>query len=457
MTARSTPRRVAVIDIGKSSAKIAAVDLESMEEQVVARTPNEVISEGPYPHFDTERLWEFIQDGLADLAREGAPDAISVTAHGASGALLGADGSLALRVLDYEFPGPDTLSEEYGAVRPRFSETGSPRLPGGLNLGAQLYWQSRTFPEAFGRTVKILTYPQYWSYRLSGVAANEATSLGTHTDLWSPAKRDFSSLVDRLGWRNLMAPLHSAGERLGPVLPVLARRLGLAEETPVLCGIHDSNASLYPHLVLRAAPFTVVSTGTWVVAMAVGGDTVKLDPARDTLINVNAFGDPAPSARFMGGRTFSLLLGDQAPEPDEADVSRVLSTPVILTPSVVKSSGPYPDREARWLPGEPEGKGQRFAAVSFHLAMMTSICLELAGARGETIVEGPFCANGCFTRMLATATERPVLVSKGGTGTSVGAALLFAAAGQVSLGPQTTISPEPAWADYVARWRAAAV
>jgi hypothetical protein len=36
--------------------------------------------------------------------------------------------------------------------------------------------------------------------------------------------------------------------------------------------------------------------------MAVGGWAVKLGPARDTLIDVNAFGDPVPSARFMGGR-----------------------------------------------------------------------------------------------------------------------------------------------------------
>ena len=28
-------------------------------------------------------------------------------------------------------------------------------------------------------------YPQYWAYRLTGVLANEVTSLGCHTDLWN--------------------------------------------------------------------------------------------------------------------------------------------------------------------------------------------------------------------------------------------------------------------------------
>ena len=59
-----------------------------------------------------------------------------------------------------------------------------------------------------------------------------------------------------------------------------------------------------------AKPFSVVSTGTWVIAMAVGGAAVELDPARDTLVNVNAFGEPVPSARFMGGREFATLVGE---------------------------------------------------------------------------------------------------------------------------------------------------
>ena len=44
--------------------------------------------------------------------------------------------------------------------------------------------------------------------------------------------------------------------------------------------------------------------------MAMGARKVALDEARDTLINVNALGDPVPSARFMGGRAFSTLIPD---------------------------------------------------------------------------------------------------------------------------------------------------
>jgi hypothetical protein len=41
---------------------------------------------------------------------------------------------------------------------------------------------------------------------------------------------------------------------------------------------------------------------------------VALDPARDVLVNVNALGQPVPSARFMGGREYELIrAGDASP------------------------------------------------------------------------------------------------------------------------------------------------
>ncbi len=105
-----------------------------------------------------------------------------------------------------------------------------------------------------------------------------------------PASGQLLALADHLGIRDRFAAPVPPGTILGPVLPEVARRTGLAPDTPVAAGIHDSNASLVPHLIDRHAPFGVVSTGTWVVVMAVGGRAVTLDPARDTLVNVNAMG-----------------------------------------------------------------------------------------------------------------------------------------------------------------------
>ncbi|AZO71803.1 MULTISPECIES: FGGY-family carbohydrate kinase [unclassified Mesorhizobium] len=447
---------VAVIDIGKTNAKVALVDLAAMQEVALRRTANAVATDGPYPHHDIEWLWTFILDSLAELNRERAIDAVSITTHGATAVLVDAEGGLALPVLDYEFSGPDDFAEDYDLIRPPFVETGTPRLPAGLNIGAQLFWQQRRFPEEFARATAIGMYPQYWALRLTGVAANEVTSLGCHTDLWNPWKSDYSTLVDKMGWRRLMAPVRPAKERLGPILPAIARRTGLDPQTPVFCGLHDSNASLLPHLLVDLPPFSVVSTGTWVVSMAVGGKMVELDPARDTLVNVNALGDPVRSARFMGGREFSLLTEDRPQHWTEDDVAVVLAQKASLLPSTQQGSGPFPHRAAQWRDAEDLSPGQRFAAISFYLALMTATCLDLIGGDGPTTVEGPFAQNRLFIRMLAAATGRAVVASETSTGTSIGAALLASDGAAVMSKCQRTEPPaERVWGDYARAWRQA--
>jgi sugar (pentulose or hexulose) kinase len=372
--------------------------------------------------------------------------------------LVDAGGGLALPVLDYEHDGPEEISALYDAARPPFAETGSPRLPLGLTLGAQLFWQFHRFPEA-ARTASIIPYPQYWSFRLSGARATEATSLGTHTDLWEPRARRFSSLVQGQGWDRLMPPIRRAADVLGTVTPEVAAATGLDPATPVFCGIHDSNASLLPHLVTRRPPFSVVSTGTWVVSMAIGGRGVALDPARDTLINVNAFGDPVPSGRFMGGREWQRLMQGRDAEATPADEAAVLARGIMLLPAVEPGSGPYPGRAHAWTVPEAElTDGERAVAASWYLALMTATCLGIIGAEGPACVEGPFANNRHFVAMLVALVPGGVIAVTGAsTGTSTGAALL---ALPPPAAPPGGVAPvtrrRPGLVAYAERWKALA-
>ncbi|QEW24073.1 L-fuculokinase (plasmid) [Paracoccaceae bacterium] len=435
-----TTGHVAVIDIGKTNAKLALVDLADLSEIAVVTRPNTVRPGPPWPHFDVEGHWNFLLEALARFHAEHGIDAISITTHGASAALLAADGSLAAPILDYEHTGPDDMAAAYDAIRPDFAETGSARLGMGLNVGAQLHWQFAVDPGLKDRTATIVTYPQYWGYRLTGVAATDVTSLGCHTDLWVPSEGRFSSLVDRLDIGDKIAPARASGDILGPVMPEVAARTGLPSGTPVYCGIHDSNASLLPHLMGHEAPFSVVSTGTWVVSMAVGGRPVTLDPGLDTLINVNAFGEPVPSARFMGGREHDLIMGGAYADPSEAEIDRVLAGRIMLLPAVVPETGPFVGHVARWLPEEPNG-GARAAALAFYLALVTARCLTLIGHAGPVILEGPFARNRCYRMMLAAVTGSEVRAMKGATGTSQGAALL--ACTQIPPGAQADVDHPP--------------
>ena len=446
-------RHVAVFDIGKTNAKIALVDLPTRTEIAVISRPNRVRPGPPYPHYDTDALWQFLTQGLHDLHAAHGIDAISVTTHGASAALLTTGGMLAAPVLDYEHDGPDEVAAAYDAIRPGFAETGSPRLSGGLNVGAQLHWQFHRDPTLRDRVASLVMWPQYWGFRLTGERATDVTSIGCHADLWNPAEGRQSSLVDRLGLSGRIAPTRRPAEVLGTITVPVAALTGLPPETPVATGIHDSNASLLPHLLGRPAPFSVVSTGTWVVVMSLGGNAATLDPARDTMINTNALGQPVPSAKFMGGREHDLLRGSRPAVATPADAARLRDRGVMLLPSVVAGSGPWPDRAMHWLPAAPDD-GCHEVAVGYYLALMTAECLAMTGGRGPVIVEGPFARNLWFLDMLAVAAARPVLVSPSQTGTAIGAALLFARAGDVSPVPDGPAHPvDVALARYATRWR----
>ncbi len=294
-----------------------------------------------------------------------------------------------------------------------------------MNVGAQLFWQARSFPEAFAEVEHIVTYPQYWAWWLTGVAANEPTSLGAHTDLWAPRAGHYSSLVKTLGLEARMAPLRSAFDVLGPLKPDLADRLGFRKPLPVLCGIHDSNASLLPHLRASGPPLSVVSTGTWAILFAIGGSLDRLDLERDTLANVDAFGRATPSARFMGGREFDILVDGRAATPDSATIASVLERRVMAWPGFAPGNGPFPAARGHWS-HDPEtlSPAERTAAASLYVALMTATCLDLLEARGPTIIEGPFTANALFLSALQFLTGRAVSRSGGGSGTSAGAARL---------------------------------
>lgn len=134
----TSPRHIAVIDLGKTIAKLALVDAARLDEIAVVTRPNLVLPGPPWPHFDLEGHWTFLIEALRAFHSEHRVDAISVTTHGAAAVLLDAKGGLAAPMLDYEHDGPDALAADYDALRPDFAQTGSPRLGAGLNLTGRL-------------------------------------------------------------------------------------------------------------------------------------------------------------------------------------------------------------------------------------------------------------------------------------------------------------------------------
>jgi sugar (pentulose or hexulose) kinase len=173
----------------------------------------------------------------------------------------------------------------------------------------------------------------------------------------------------------------------------------------VLCGIHDSNAAYYAHRAARGTdqPFAVISSGTWVIAMAHGADLSRLEAHRDMLANVDALGAPVATARFMGGREYAAIAGatDQRASASSAALQGVVTAQAMALPSFVAGSGPFPDRIGELRGAERLEAAERSALATLYLALMCEFRLDDLGARGDVIIDGPLASDALFSALLA--------------------------------------------------------
>jgi L-fuculokinase len=451
-------RCIAVFDVGKTNMKVVVFDAAGkvVAERAHPNSPLPPDAKWPYLKLDTEGAGAFLIGALKELGAQFPIEAISISAHGAAGVLVG-DKDAALPAVDYEFDIDGDVAADYEKVRPPFDETKSPNLTRGLNLGKQVFYLQRRYPAEFGAARALLGYPQYWSWRLSGVAATEFTAMGAHTDLWRPYDGRPSSMVDKLGWRRLFPPMRKAWDTLGILKPEVAAATGLAPDVRVICGAHDSNAALVPHLISRRDPFTVISTGTWVIIMAVGGKGA-LDPKADMLANVDVRGEPTPTARFMGGREFAVLAGDAPADADEADIARVIASGALALPAFSDQGGPFAARKGIIQGETPTAPKARAALATLYSALMTAHMLRRIEAPGDLIVEGGFARSPAFAAVLARLMgHRRVVVAPMSAGAAAGAAML-ARWGEAH--PPPRLEPAPVWGlsgleAYQDRWERA--
>lgn len=447
----------AVLDIGKTNVKLVLFEGATILWQ--ASMPNRPLPGPPYPHADVEAIWRFLLDGLRKAGTEHAIADIAVTTHGAAMALIGEDG-LALPVMDYEFEGVDEIEAEYAPFRPPFEETLSPPMSAGLNSGRQIFYQETCCAEGFARLRYIIPYPQYFSWRLTGIARSEVTGIGGHSDLWAMQERHLSSLVTRRGWERFFPPFIEAHEVIGPLLPDVRAETGLPVTVRVRAGIHDSNGSILPHLISFTPPFTLISSGTWAVIMAMGADPGRLDPARDMQAYADVKARPVPAAKFMGGREYAVILDGASPACSQADVAAVMAAGVLALPSFVPNGGPFPGQPSQIRGSLPEGPGMRAGLASLYCVLLTDYLLEALGANaGPLLVEGSFAANAAYCGLLAALRpEQAVLCSVDSGGTAYGTSLL---ATWPDMPEREPLHRAEAYADveglarYKAAWRAA--
>ncbi|HWU03036.1 MAG TPA: FGGY family carbohydrate kinase, partial [Novosphingobium sp.] len=324
--------------------------------------PNTRVEEGGIARLDAHGIHDWFLQVLAGHAAHPVEYIVPV-GHGAGVCAL-RDGALAFPPLDYEAEPPAEVMDAYRAIRAPFAETGSPALPQGLNIGTQLFWMDQLYPQAMADAgTTLVPWAQYWAFVLCGAMRSEVTSLGCHSDLWAPDAADYSSLAQAQGWAARFAPMARAGDVVGTLRPEIAAATGLSPQVKVLAGLHDSNAALLAargHAEIARNEATVLSTGTWFIAMRCPASplaTADLPQGRDCLVNIDAYGMPVPSARFMGGREIETLIEIDTRrvdiKPDQpallAAAGPVVARGAMHLPTLAPGCGPFPDGAGRWV------------------------------------------------------------------------------------------------------------
>lgn len=413
---------IAVLDIGKTHAKLILVEEGSGEIRWEKQYACQPVTGGDFRELDIARLeaW-FIENLRAAPERERIRHLFPV-AHGAAAVWLDEKGRR-IAAPDYEDAIFDSVAEGYRRLRDNYSDTYSPFLSSGLNLGRQYYFFESRRPDIFNQARWALLYPQYWAWRFSGVAASEITSLGCHSDLWRPSESRPSDLAMRQGWERLRPPLRRAGHVLGVVTPEIVRATGLDPKCLVYCGMHDSNASYLCHFTKErhktasnAPAFTVVSSGTWIVVLTqIASSLERLREPLDMLANIDAYGNPVATARFMGGREYAEIAGAKGCEvaPTRHWLFKILLEEAMALPSFSLLGGPYAGCKGTFLHADRiEDAAARATLATLYLALMTDLLLDNIGARGAIIVDGPLTGNPMFNDVLQTLRrDSPVYAS----------------------------------------------
>lgn len=475
-------RVVAVLDIGKTNKKLLLFDerLEIVHEE--SRHIDTIEVDG----LAVEDVATIEQWFLEELRRGAARfdiRAITVATHGATVVCVGEDGLPAVAPIAYTNEVDEAFHERFAAAIGEPADLHDPTATAEvrplINAAKLIFFTRERYPERFARTRQILMYPQYLVARLTGVNVAEVTYVGSHTYLLDPRRLEWSSVVDRLGIRDLLPPtIGRPGAVAGPISRAVADATGLAPDTPVLAGIHDSNASILPYLITRTDEFVLNSTGTWCVAMhptdtvAFGADEI----GKMVFFNVGFEGQPIKTSILMGGAEYDAyhaLLSTRHPgftQPpfDAAHYGAIASeADLFVVPSVVFGAGQFPASRARVIEGgrvwyydalataaatgrvtardgtpPPAGSApalppsfldpaRAIAAVNLSVAIQTTVALERAGLRPGVPVytEGGFRRNDAYLALLAALLpENPIVATSVAEATSLGAALLATAA-----------------------------
>jgi L-fuculokinase len=406
-----------VLDIGKTNVKLTFVD--SINNKTIKFFTTK--QKNTYRHgikiLNSNSIFEWALKKITYIGKKHNLDKFVCTAHGTSIALISYDDKELLACTDYEYKF-DKLFNNYKKIAPKFNESFSPFLENGLNIGQQIYYLYKRKQKLIKETKYILNYPQYIVWKLTSSFSSEISYVGCHTHLWDFKRNKLSSFVKKIKLEKKFPKIRKAWDTIGQ------RKIG-ESNLKIINGIHDSNASYLYFKNSDIKNFTLVSTGTWYIIFNQKTPLKNLNPSLDMLANIDVFGKPVPTMRFMGGREYDHLMGVFKISNKTRAIKNFSFHDYLIYPSYA-SGGGFSINKINIGFYEGLNKGQIYYLICLYISFVINFCLNQMKSSNTIILDGPITKNITIMKILSSLRKKQiVLKNKREIGTTLGATNLF--------------------------------
>ena len=406
-----------VLDIGKTNVKLTFVDSLNNKTIKFFKTKQKNIYRHGIKILNSNSIFEWALKKITYIGRKHNLDKFVCTAHGTSIALISYDDKELLACTDYEYKF-DKLFNSYKKIAPKFNESFSPFLENGLNIGQQIYYLYKKKQQLIKETKYILNYPQYIVWKLTSSFSSEISYVGCHTHLWDFKRNKLSSFVKKIKLEKKFPKIRKAWDTIGQ------RKIG-ESNLKIINGIHDSNASYLYFKNSDIKNFTLVSTGTWYIIFNQKTPLKNLNPALDMLANIDVFGKPVPTMRFMGGREYDHLMGVFKISNKTRAIKNFSFHNYLIYPSYA-SGGGFSINKINIGFYEGLNKGQIYYLICLYISFVINFCLNQMRSSNTIILDGPITKNITIMKILSSLRKKQiVLKNKREIGTTLGATNLF--------------------------------
>ena len=406
-----------VLDIGKTNVKLTFVDSFNNKTIKFFKTKQKNIYRHGIKILNSNSIFEWALKKITYIGRKHNLDKFVCTAHGTSIALISYDDKELLACTDYEYKF-DKLFNNYKKIAPKFSESFSPFLENGLNIGQQIYYLYKRKQKLIKETKYILNYPQYIVWKLTSSFSSEISYVGCHTHLWDFKRNKLSSFVKKIKLEKKFPQIRKAWDTIG------RKQIG-ESNLKIINGIHDSNASYLYFKNSDIKNFTLVSTGTWYIIFNQKTPLKNLNPSLDMLANIDVFGKPVPTMRFMGGREYDHLMGVFKISNKTRAIKNFSFHDYLIYPSYA-SGGGFSINKINIILYERLNKGQIYYLICLYISFVINFCLNQMKSSNTIILDGPITKNITIMKILSSLRKKQiVLKNKREIGTTLGATNLF--------------------------------